>query len=254
MKILLTSDWHADARTLGHARFDDVDRAVRQTVDAAIKQKVDAYCFLGDLCDPDSGSSVFRSVELAISTAVALSREGILNVWLAGNHDVIEDGSGDTTLSPLRPLVSAYAGLTYLFERPGTVLAGQGLDKRAVFIRALPYTATSHGYDPTEHVGRSTKVDARMTANTYLIVLAHLAVEGVQPGEETKEMPRGRDVTFPRVSFPEEDSTTHLFNGHYHRQQTHGMPGYRPVHIPGAPARFTFGEQDNEPGYLLVEV
>lgn len=247
MKLLITSDWHADARTLGHARFDDVDRAVRQTVDAAIKQKVDAYCFLGDLCDPDSGSSVFRSVELAISVALELSNTGIHNFWLAGNHDVIEDGSGDTTLSPLRPFAKLRSHV-HLFERPDRYCLQQQYGGPSILIHALPYTATSHPYDP------AAQAEPIWAQGGTHVVLAHLAVEGVQPGEETTEMPRGREVVFPREKFTEDMNGVFLFNGHYHRQQTHGMPGYRPVHIPGAPARFTFGEQDNEPGYLLVEV
>jgi len=256
MKILVTGDWHADAKTLGHSRSSDVDRAVREMVDYAVDPAsgVDVFCFLGDLCDPDAGSASFRSVELAVSAAVTLSSANVANVWVAGNHDVIENGSGDTTLSPLRPLERAYAGLTEVHERPRASYAGTGVDGEAVFIRSLPFAATSHAYDPREHVGRSSKVDWRMTASSHLVVLAHLAVAGVQPGEETTDMPRGREVLFPRECFPGEDTRTHLFNGHYHRQQTHELAGHRPVHIPGAPARFTFGEESHEPSYLLMEV
>ncbi len=241
MKVLVSSDWHADARTIGHARFGDVDQAVRQMVEDAITHKVDCFCFLGDLCDPDSGSTVFRSVELAISAATELSKAQIPTIWLAGNHDVIEDGTGDTTLSPLRPLQKV-AGMTMLFERPGYVELG------GVRFVLLPYTALSHTYDPEEVVRNA----VWSTAGT--IVLAHLSVAGVEPGEETNEMPRGRDVLFPRRMFSDQMESVHCFNGHYHRQQTHELPGFRPVHIPGAPCRFTFGEESNRPGYLLVEV
>jgi DNA repair exonuclease SbcCD nuclease subunit len=243
MKLLITSDWHADAKTLGHARYPDVEEAVRQTVRQAIDQKVDAYCFLGDLCDPDSGSAVFRSVELVIWAATHLARAGVTSIWLAGNHDVIEDGSGDTTLSPLRPIAREDEHV-WLFEQPGTAT----FDIHNVCVHALPYTATSHPYDPEK------AAEPIWSQGGTHVVLAHLSVEGVQPGEETKEMPRGRDVTFPRGKFTQDRNGVYLFNGHYHRQQVHTMPGFLPVHIPGAPARFTFGEQDNVPGCLFVEV
>ncbi len=243
MRLLISSDWHADAKTLGHARFSEVEEAVHQTVQQAVDLKVDAYCFLGDLCDPDAGSSVFRSVELAVWAATTLSRAGVTNIWIPGNHDVIEDGSGDTTLSPLRPIAKESEHV-WLFEQPGTAT----FDLHNTRVHALPYTATSHPYDPEK------VVDYIWTQGGVHVVLAHLSVEGVQPGEETKEMPRGRDVTFPRSKFTGDMNGVYLFNGHYHRRQTHKLPGFLPVHIPGSPARFTFGEQDNSPGCLLVEV
>jgi exonuclease SbcD len=254
MKLLLCSDFHADATTMGQARFSDVDRAVRQTVEYAIEHKVDAYCFLGDLCDPDSGSAVFRSVELAISAAVELSDAGIPNIWIAGNHDVIEDGSGDTTLSPLRPLAGA-GSLTKLYERPGKHQLFERLRKdraqtEELTIHALPFTATSHPYRPSVEIEEKKML---LRSGTH-VVLAHLTVPGVEPGEETNEMPRGRDVMFPREQFPDTAQNVHCFQGHYHRQQTHELPGFRPVHIPGSAARFTFGEEQNNPGFLVVEV
>lgn len=249
MKILITSDWHADAKTIGHARFLDVDLAVGEMVRAAVAQKFGAFLFLGDLCDPDSGSACFRSVEVATSAACELSRAGVCNVWVAGNHDVIEDGSGDTTLSPLRPLVAAYPGLVHVMEQPGMVLLGKGRDGASVYVRALPFAATSRAYAPRDHAAELSK-----GSKPHFIVAAHLAVAGVQPGEETTDMPRGREVLFPRECFPSTVERTHLFNGHYHRQQVHQMEGFLPVHIPGAPARFTFGEAENAPGYMVLEV
>jgi DNA repair exonuclease SbcCD nuclease subunit len=245
MKLLVTSDWHVDAVTMGHARFADVDRACRETVEAAIREHVDAYCFLGDLCDPDSGSSVFRSVELAISAALELERNGIRSFWMAGNHDVIEDGSGDTTLSPMRPLGRSYPSRIHVIERFATT---KGTYTDGVQMTFLPFTATSHPYRPQEFLQG---IDFTMGRH---LVLGHLVVEGVQPGEETTDMPRGREVMFPRRMFAEQMENVHLLNGHYHRQQSNHLPGFRPVHIPGAPARFTFGEGGHSPSYLLVEV
>lgn len=241
MKLLVTSDWHADAKTIGHARFGDVERAVGEMVQRAIELRVGAFLFLGDLCDPDSGSAAFRSVELAVSAAMTLSRAGIRSIWMAGNHDVIEDGSGDTTLSPLRPL-DCMGSLVEVVERPRCLELGVGLR-----LQLLPYTATSHPYDP------KAEVDGLDWRGCKLVVAGHLAVEGVEPGEETTDMPRGRDVVFPRECFSLADKVV-LLNGHYHRQQTHERPGFVPLSIPGSPARFTFGEQDNRPGYLIVEV
>ena len=40
-KICVSSDWHADARSHGVDRFDDVAQAVAQTVKAAKQEDVD---------------------------------------------------------------------------------------------------------------------------------------------------------------------------------------------------------------------
>ena len=245
MKLLITADWHADARTLGHARFGDVDQAVRQMVNAAAEHRVDAFCFLGDLCDPDAGSSVFRCCKLAISAALMLHRVGIESIWIAGNHDVIEDGSGDTTLSPLCAIANAVRSI-HVFERPSVVTRGIG----DVSIMALPFTATSHAYRPVGFVHGH--ADAMRSGKW--VVLSHLAVAGVQPGEETTDMPRGREVVLPRELFPEELVGVTIVQGHYHHGQRHHVDGFRDVVIPGAPVRLTFADENREPSFLIVEV
>lgn len=236
MKVLITSDWHLDHCSLGHARFDELQRAVHETVQTAIEEMCTHYFFLGDLCDPDRGVSVFQCVDVAIRAALILSKAGIESHWLAGNHDVIEDGSGTTTLTPMRGLMTLEtAGCPIVVhEKPGHFELHEGWE-----LLTLPFTSTSHTYDP------ETWVDIAGD-NRKLIVIGHLSVPGVIPGEETHEMPRGRDVVFPRDAFRERTKETHLFNGHYHRQQVHNG-----VHIPGSLARLTFGEEKHEPGFLI---
>ena len=232
MRLLCTSDWHLDRTTLGVPRFAELERAVMQTVDEAIRNRA-TYLFLGDLCDPDAGVNVFRCVELAMRAAMALKQAGLKSIWLAGNHDVIEDGSGQTTLTPMRAIEDKYIKL---FERPGRTK-----DAGEPHIVALPFAATSHNYDP------AAMAKELLGGNIDNIVIGHLNIEGVVPGEETNEMPRGRDIFFPvDVVAPK---ARLMMNGHYHTRQVH-----RGIHIPGSLARLTFGEETNHPGFLLVEV
>jgi hypothetical protein len=109
---------------------------------------------------------------------------------------------------------------------------------------ALPFTATSHTYDPEEVVRRA----ARETMPPDMVV-GHLSVEGVQLGEETTDMPRGRDIIFPREVLRQLLPSAFLANGHYHKMQVHDG-----VHIPGSLARLTFGAVDHKPGFMIVEV
>lgn len=249
MKLAISSDWHGDKSTLGVPRFEDVRDAVKHSVRVAIAERVDGYVFPGDLCDPDAGSVVMRVVELAMATALELAMEGIPSLWVAGNHCVIEDGSGDTSLSPLRALAHVYP--VTVAEVP-TVLHHWG----EATILALPYTASSHPYDVREVLDRHLPADG-----SRVVVVGHLAVPGIQPGEETTEMARGREVVLPLDwlhALPRKRRPALIVNGHYHRQQEHRWPPGDPdpvvVHVPGAMARLTAGEREHQPGFLLAEV
>lgn len=232
MKILCTSDWHLDWVSMGVSRFDEVSRAVDKTVEEAVRRRVDLYLFTGDLCDPDSGTSVFRCAAKAIEVAKRLAAEEIQSVWVVGNHDVLEDGSGDTTLTPLKE-----TGYAVVFDKPAFMRVNS-----TTHLLALPFTASSHGYDPAAFVK-----EHRQFFEGPWIVAGHLMVPGVVPGEETLEMPRGRDVVFP---IEECSGAALMINGHYHRRQK--SPGG--VVIPGSLARLTAGEQHHEPSFLVLEV
>ncbi len=239
MKIVCSSDWHGDHVTHGVRRFAEVEAAVHETVDRAIEEQADVYAFLGDLCNPDSGSSVFRVVRLAVEAASKLAARGIWSIWIAGNHDVVEDGSGETTLTPLSGLALERV---VVCEKPRVFPIDSG--GRRVWFLALPYTATSHAYDPASFVSalhpEIPKAD--------LVTLAHMTeIAGVEPGEETLEMSRGRGVPLPMDLL--RDRSALVMNGHFHRQQKYGG-----VWIPGSLARLTFCEERHEPGYLVVEV
>ena len=257
-KIVVSSDWHLDASTAGVRRFEEIRRAAWESVQKAVEEKASAYFFLGDLCDPDSGSSVFRCVETAMTLARLLAHHHIPSYWLAGNHDVIEDGTGDTTLSPLR---GDPTGKITVIESPKTVWVLRENDSAipAVF---LPYTSTCNKVDLHEWLP-----EAFLDLNTTMplkgrsiIVAGHLNVAGIVPGSETEDMPRGRDVWFPYEAvndlLSEYEASGLLLNGHIHKAGAYYVGGKDnpPILIPGNLANLTFGEEDNNPGYIVVEV
>ena len=237
MRILHTGDWHGDKSTAGISRFEDVDRAVKQSVDHAIRTAVDLYCFTGDLTDPDSGSVVFRVLDLALWTACTLARHGIPSWWIPGNHDV--DNAGGHTLAPLKPLVElndqGFAAVR-VFDEPT-------IERRACFTGVLlPYPIRPGAYDPAAWLRANRPPDDGVP----VFVAGHMtALEGVPDGEETLEMPRGQAVPFP---MQECDPRWLLCNGHWHARQTY-QSGGRKVHICGSLARLTFGEERNVPSF-----
>lgn len=254
MKIDIISDLHLDWVTSGISRFIEGKRALDQTVDDAIKRKVDLFVFCGDLCNPDSGSNILRCVSAAVTAAAALAAAGIQSIWLKGNHDVIEDGSGESTLEPIRALSE--------FSSPGMIhVVSEPLNKIFRFknkpyqIICLPFVATDGEYNADELVSGLPQ-GGELNNSIPLLVFSHLHLRGIMPGEETQEMPRGRDIWFPDERLHKIASKRPLalmFSGHYHRRQIHKTPSGLDVQVIGAPLRFTHGEEHHQPAFLRVD-
>lgn len=241
-------DLHVDAVTAGFRRHQDVEMAAMSAAERAVKEKVDLVVVNGDVCDPDSGGGTLRGVALSLRIARYLNDEKVRNFWIAGNHDVLEDGTGRTTLTPLK---EAGFGWTAVFETPGTIMANDwalcSKESEQVIFVALPFVARSNEYDPHHFVKEVAERKAKNFPGSFLVA-GHLQVAGAELGSETHDMPRGREVRFPTeaVKFL---PRRFCLNGHYHKSQTVGE-----VFMPGSLERLSFGEEKNQPGYAIVEV
>jgi len=222
---IVTADWHLDAVTASVQRFDEIVLAARQVVEVAKSDPVrTVFVFAGDLTDPDP-PRCWRAVAAAAEIAQHLAYHGVDQVWLTGNHDVLEDGHGSHTLMPLRSIEGCIVA-----DEPREYTFSGGR------LMALPYTARSRGYNPVAAVRSAGPVD---------LIVGHLMLEGIGPGSETTDFARGRDVFFPVAQAAATGAV--LVNGHYHRRQT-----YQGVEIPGSLARLTRADVANNPGFLEV--
>lgn len=238
MKIFVVSDVHLDAVTAGVSRFEEISGLLMSVAERAVEESADAFFFLGDLCDPDSGPDVLRILPIAMHAIRKLDRAGVDSYWLAGNHDVVEDGRGTTTLDPLR---GHYESAVVV-----TVPTISWNDNVAVCW--LPFVERAANYDPEATVR---DFYAKTPSAKAHVVAGHLNLEGISPGSETTDMARGRDVFFPidaATKCAPAGSKVLLMNGHYHRQQV-----YRGVHVPGSLARLRFDEESHDPGYLVID-
>jgi len=245
MDLVVASDLHLDHVTRGVSRFDDLTKSLKEVECKVVKERA-AFAFLGDLCDPDKNLSVARAQHAAISMALLLAQSGLDSHWLAGNHDVIEDGSGATTLTPIRAVAEdEQMGVhVHVYERPEI-----GWFNDDWKFLALPFTALSHDYDPTEWVAKM------LNDPTPFIVMSHLSVDGIVAGEETKEMPRGRNVLLPLGMLKARAGRTIILQGHFHeRHITPESLRGKDVIIPGSLGRLNFGEEKNDPGFLHLEI
>ncbi len=248
-RIVCVSDLHLDAVTAGVDRFDDVFEVLHKAVDHAIGSEADAFFFLGDLADPHT-TRAHRSVRAMAQACAPLLTHRIQPVLLAGNHDVIEDGTGATVLdvlahvgaSPLSPRLSTSPYFDVLYD----LKKHQPICK----LMTLPFTASCLTYDPGELVRNwAAGKDMAGTQSLPTVVLGHLNLEGIKPGSETTEMPRGRDVFWPIRELTECFPRAILLGGHYHTPQE-----YNGVTIVGSAVRLRFDEKDNDPGFLVLEL
>ncbi len=226
MKIVLCSDAHLDAKTAGFARYEDVANAFNQVVEHCQRVKADRFIFLGDLCDPDA-ANLIRCMKVAQRVAAELEASDIQSSWLAGNHDVLEDGYGTTTLD----LVNGESSTVVKF--PGIYPWDS--------IAFLPYTPMSNNYDPVEVV--------KKWKDPPKLICSHLMIEGISVGSETTEFPRGRDVFLPIDLIRELYPNAIVVSGHYHEAQT-----FKGVHVVGSMARLTRGEISNTPQFLTLDI
>lgn len=235
MKLLITSDWHGDWFTAGVSRYSEIEDSAMETCEAAVKHNVDAFVFSGDLANPDEGGHTLRAIALMARVVSHLSEQKKRCILIAGNHDVSHDGTGMTSLSPLKWIEDVF-----VVETPTVIYV-----KPREALLALPYPSSSKvtPEDLSELVTKIYPRDAEKVA-----VVGHLTVPGAEVGDETTDMARGRDVTFPLAA----TAMAHArINGHYHKRQV--TP--EGIIIPGSLARLNFGtEERNEPSYLIVEV
>lgn len=250
MRILVTSDWHADAVTAGVERLPELAEYVSALETAVHDQKVDLVLNLGDCWDPGSVQDprwarfVYESLFHLGQAAYQQGGGGL--VAIPGNHDVIDVADPTSTLSPLRVARPQHV---VVLEEPTTYRMGD------VALLALPYV--SRAFERTDAYRRALDdaLEAALKAARHspLVVVAHLAFEGMTPGSESTDMARGREVPFP-VALVEQVGPTAVLNGHYHARQTIRR-GALDIEIPGAPIRFTFGEAKDGPrGFLVLEV
>ncbi len=242
MRCVICSDLHIDAKTAGYDRFKDCSEALTQAVEHAQEVKADRFIFLGDLCDPDA-TNLLRCIDVAMLCASELHRVGITSFWLAGNHDVLEDGHGTTTLDLLEHVRGAW--VQKIPELYTSYLTKKEMENPIGF---LPYPSSSAPYDP-DKVVRGWKKSERPPT----LICSHLMVEGIEVGSETTDFPRGRDIFLPTRAIRECFPDITVVQGHYHRPRVESVDGVQ-VHIVGSMVRLTRSELHNTPRFLTLDL
>lgn len=235
MRYLITSDWHIDSRLAGVQRIDEIRGVVSHLAEESRRQDVDVIINCGDFFDPCTPRDLFWATELIrlVRQLHDAAKQG--SIWIAGNHDTVQDSWGQTTLSPLAAVADLLPGL-HIVEDPTWIPGFNTL--------AIPHPRAGR------RVHGARLDDAVALAQPGCIVAAHLIVPGALLGSESREMSRGRDETLDAATITALDPCI-VLNGHYHKPQV--VAGPTPIQIPGALIRHTFGEAGNDPRYLLID-
>lgn len=260
MRLLITSDWHLDAVTLGVERRPELLAYVRSVASAARENDVDVAVFGGDAIDPGSMMQSQHEVDL-ICGFRAIARETTRQkiVAVAGNHDVIEIGRPLTTLSPV---AAALEKTAFVAESPAVyTMHDHGADSESVTFLLLPYVARARfdaekkqpATGPTAQMDQAFEIATELRKLGHrIVVVGHMTVAGAVIGSESVEMARGRDLDLPvdRIRALE---PALVVNGHYHRPQIVDVGGLEIV-IPGSPLSFTTDDAATGKGYVIAEV
>ncbi|TDD73340.1 exonuclease SbcCD subunit D [Actinomadura darangshiensis] len=262
MKILHTADWHVGKVLRGRSRADEHAKVLDELVGIARAEDVDAVIVAGDVFDGAVPTPPAQA--LVMKTLMALQEGGREVVVLAGNHD--DPRLLDDVYRPvLRQLGIRVAGR---FRRPdaGGVLSWTSRHGEPVRLAAMPFlsqryvvralealtgTPDQHNRDYAHRFARlADALTAEFGADTVNLVAAHGTLPGGRMGGGEREAQTIFSYYFESSAFPA--STHYAALGHLHRRQR--MPGPCPIWYSGSPIAVDFGEEQNTPGALVVDV
>jgi exonuclease SbcD len=267
MKLLHLSDIHLGMENYGRidpatglsTRLADFCATFDEAIDRAIGEPVDVVLFAGDAYKTRDPTPTYQR-EFARRIR-RLAEAGIPTVILAGNHDL--------------PNAVARASATEIFGVLGLpqVYVSRRVETLRVETRhgplqvvTLPWVTRSGVLAREEHRGRSlqelnellkTRIDeyitaevARLEADVPAVLLGHCHLLGAEVGAE-RWLAVGDDPMVPRAALCH-SRLAYVALGHLHRHQC--FPGDPPIAYSGSINRVDFSEEEEEKGFMLVEL
>lgn len=260
LRLLHTADWHVGRTLRGRSRADEHAATLDQLVALAADQRADLVVVAGDLFDtaaptPDAERLVYR-------TLLRLAEDGRHVVVISGNHD------HPRRLAAVEPLLE----LARVQLRPFVVAPDQGglieltIADTPVRLAALPWLSQRHAVSADDLLNR----DADQHNQTYLdrlrrianalcrsfdgervnLVVGHLTAVGATMGGGERQAHTIFDYAVPASIFP--PTASYVALGHLHRHQR--VDGPAPTYYSGSPLQLDFGEVDNAPTAVVVEL
>jgi exonuclease SbcD len=262
VKFFHTSDWHIGKTLKGRSRLDEQEAVLNEIIGLAGEHRVDAVLIAGDLYDTSAPSA--DAQRILVKTLIALADTGAQVIAMAGNHD----SAG--MLDAYRPL-AGHAGITLVgqprrADQGGVVTVTASSTGETLNVAVLPFLSQRWAirasemltHTPAEAAGNYDQqirelvahLKTGFTPNAVNVAMAHLTVIGGLLGGGERAAQTIFQYSVPASAFGSEPHYVAL--GHLHRRQT--LPAACPVHYSGSPICVDFGEEDNNPVVVLVEV
>ncbi|GAA2588584.1 exonuclease SbcCD subunit D [Actinomadura fulvescens] len=246
MRLLHTSDWHLGRSFHREDLLGAQASFVDHLVDTVRSERVDCVLISGDVYDRALPAvDAVRLCNEALERLAALTRV----VLIAGNHDSVQRlGFGSSLMDSAgvhvrtdpasvgEPIVigdAAIYGIPYL--EPELVRHPWGLDERG------------HAAALTEAMRRVRADLGRRGDRIASIVLAHAFVTGGEPSDSERDISVGGAANVPASVF---EGVGYTALGHLHGKQEMADG----VWYSGSPLAYSFSEERQHKGSLLVEV
>jgi len=236
-KIAFFSDLHAHpfrpyATILPNgmnSRLNDAIQCIEQIIQICARENVDLVAFGGDLFHER------RSLNVVAFNAVyeALAKFRVYRipvVMIHGNHDQADREGNDHSLHTFRTFCT-------VFDKPEWKVVKAKNGESIAFL-GIPYTENK---EHLRQVVQTPSPDKRLTS----IQLGHLGIQGARVGADFVYS-NPHDAA---VSDLNSDAFDSVFLGHYHIHQKIG----RNVRYIGAPLQHTWGDKNQDRGFLIYD-
>ena len=261
MRILHTSDWHVGVAMRGRSRADEHRQVLGEIVGIAEEREADLVVVAGDVFHHAAPGP--ESEDIVYEALLKLAQDGRQVVLAAGNHD------NPRRIEAIRPLLGRVGihavGLIRRRDQGGTLkLETRGGEKvRAALIpfmsqrgivKAEDLMASEAGDHVQKYAARYRRIVSHLCegfeGDAVNLVVSHATVVGGKMGGGEREAHTVLEYPVPPQSFPTDAQYVAL--GHLHRAQRVPGPGH--IRYSGSPIQVDFGEDENVPCVLMVEV
>lgn len=260
IRLLHTADWHVGRTLRGRSRTEEHEAALDALVALAVEGGAHLVVVAGDLFD--TAAPTPEAERLVYRTLLRLAEDDRQVLVVAGNHDHPRRLGAvapllDLARVQLRPLVAPP-------QQGGVVtLDVAGTPVRAAF---LPWLSHRHAISADElltrdadqhnqrYLDRLRRISGALCADfdggAINLVVGHLTAVGGLMGGGERAAHTVFDYAVPATIFP--PTAGYVALGHLHRHQQ--IAGPAPTFYAGSPLQLDFGEGDNTPGAVLVEL
>jgi exonuclease SbcD len=262
VRILHTADWHVGKVLKGRPRLDEHEAVLADLVRIARAEDVDLVLVAGDVFDtsaprPDAQQMVMR-------TLLQLRQDGRQVIVEAGNHD--NPRQLDVFRAALGELGITIVGMPRRPDDGGqlTVTTRGGESAR---IAVLPFISQRNAISASQAITRPEAqinrhyadnikamidflTDGFATGNAVNLLMTHATLYGGELGGGERGSQTIFEYALPATHFP--SYLHYVALGHLHRRQA--IPGPAPLHYSGSPLQIDFGEGENTPVAVIIDV